>query len=195
MQGRLPDKVFNSLVQGTGVLSFSKLPMVVDNSLSTTSLQCNIVSYTVPPMRAEMRYDHYLNAHTVVPTSSINDFSGSSLDVNFLVDSNLENYIILYNWLDVYKGQAYRTEKNTPDGKHWDAKQAYCPYVDILLMDNRNIVMSIIRFEQVYIETLGQLSQEFNSNQPVTVTASFKFNKFRVINNIDNINEIIGEYI
>ena len=112
-----------------------------------------------------------------------------------LVDSNFQNYILLYNWLDVYKRLTYRTNVNTPDGKNWDAKQAFCPYVDIIVYDNRNNVKSIIRFKEVFIESLSPLSQDFTSDEPVKVTASFKFNEFFITNNPDNINEIIGEWL
>lgn len=195
MQGALPNKIFNPLVQGTGVLVFSKLPIIVDDTLSTTSIQCNIREYAVPEIKAEMQYDRFLGATTVVPTSAVTDFSSVSLQVTFIADEDLDSYLLLYDWLDVYKRTTYRTDKNTPDMKHWDAKQAFCPYADICLMNNNNKVKTIFRFKRVFIETLGQLNQVFNSDEPVTFDAAFKFDEFFIYNKPDNINEIIGEYI
>lgn len=196
MQGHIPNKVYNNLVQGTGVLHFSKLPMILDNSLSSQSLVTNITSYSIPPIEAEMKYDHYIaQSTTVIPTSSFNDFSGNSLTINLIADEDLENYRLLLNWINLYKRTTNRTANNTMDGKFWDTKQAFCPYVDIMMYNNNNKIINVIRFRKVYINILGQLSQEFNSDAPVTFDASFKYVDFAVVNDPDNITSILGDSI
>lgn len=195
MQGHLPNKVFNPLVQGTGVLSFSKLPIIVNNELSGESIKCNIKEYTIPDLEAEMLYDNFFGHSVVVPTAKSVDFSKVSLSVTFIMDEDLENYSLLYRWLDVYKRLTHRSDKNTPNGKHWDAKQAFCPYADIMLYNNNNRVKTVIRFSHVFINTLSSFSQDFSSDEPITFTATFKFDEFFIYNNMDNINTVLGEYV
>ena len=196
MQGNKPNKVFNQLVQGTGTLYFSKVPMIFeDGTLSAYSIQCNIHDYTGPQFNVEMLYDKSLAHAAIVPTSSVNDFSATSLDVNFICDEDLENYTTLYRWLDVYKRTTYRTGNNTSDQKHWDTKQAFCPVADITVYNNNNVVKNILRFKKVFIASLGSLHQDFTSDEPVTFSASFKFDEFYIINDEKNINDAIGEYV
>jgi hypothetical protein len=196
MQGHKPNKVYNNLVQGTGLLSFGKLPFLFEeNSLSAYSIQCNIKNYTLPTLTAEMLYDRFLAHAAVVPTSSVNDYSALTLDVTLICDEDLENYTVMYRWLDVYKKTMYRTGNNTADEKHWDAKQAFCPVVDILIYNNNNVVKNIIRFKKVFITTLGGIFQDFLSDEPITFQASFKFDEFYIINDEQNINDALGEYV
>lgn len=195
MQGHKPNKVFNPLVQGTGVLSFSKIPIIFDNTISSYSLQCNIKDYTMPGLRVEFQYDRTIAGHTTaVPTASVNDFSSVSLNVTMICDEDFENYTTLYRWLDVYKRLTYRSDFNTKDQLHWDAKQAYCPFVDIMLYNNNNRVKNIIRYKRVYLESIGDLFQDFSSDSPVVFSATFKFDEFFIYNDVDNINTALGEY-
>lgn len=195
MQGHKPNKVYNPLVQGTGVLSFSKIPIIFDNTISSYSIQCNIKSYTLPTFNVDFQYDTTIAGHTThVPTASVNDFRQSSVNITLICDEDLENYTTLYRWLDVYKRLTHRSEFNTKDQKHWDAKQAYCPFVDIMMYNNNNRVKNIIRFKRVYLESLGGLSQDFSSDNPVTFDIALKFDEFFLYNDIDNINTALGEY-
>lgn len=194
--GAKPDSVFNSLVQGTVVLSFSRIPIELDNEISTTALQCNIQKYSLPDFVAEMSFDHGpMGSFAVVPNSSQNDFSRTELSVDFILDSNMNNYNLLYRWLDVYKTQKYRSEKNTKDDKHWDAKQAFCPHVDLAIFDNRKTIKNLIRFHQVFINTVGGFSMDFTSDDPIIFTCKFNFNQIKMYSNPDNIREVIGDYI
>lgn len=196
MNGAKPDKVFNSLVQGTAVLSFSRLPIVLDNDFSTTSLQCNIKKYGHPDIVAEMQIEHGpFGSTTIVPNAFQNDFSASDLSVEFILDEDMENYNLLYRWLDVYKRLTYRTEFNTPDGKHWDAKQAYCPYLDIAVFDNNKKIKNLLRYSKVFITNVGGFTQDFASSDPITFTCVFKFVEFHIFNKPDNIREVIGDYV
>jgi hypothetical protein len=194
--GAKPNKVFNSLVQGTAVLAFSRLPILLDDTISTTALQCNIKKYAITDIVAEMQFDHGpMGTMAIVPNASQNDFSRTELAIDFILDSDMNNYNLLYRWLDVYKRLTYRTDKNTADGKHWDAKQAFCPYVDIAIFDNRKTIKNLIRFYQVFINTVGSLEQDFGSDAPIIFTCRFNFNQFLIYNTPDNINEVIGDYI
>lgn len=196
MVGARPDKVFNSMTQGGGVLSFSRLPIVIDNTISTTSLQCNIKKYGPPDFIAEMAVENGpFGTATIVPNSSQNNFDQSDLSVEFIMDEDMENYNLLYRWLDVYKRLTYRNDFNTPDGKHWDAKQAFCPYLDIAVFDNNKKIKNLLRFSRVYISRVGGYSMDFTSDEPVTFTCIFKFNEFHIYNTPDNINEHLGDYV
>lgn len=196
MIGAKPNKVFNSLVQGTGLLSFSRLPIILDDKLSTTSLQCNIKSYTIPDINAEILFDvGPFGIVTAVPTSTQIDARQNMLQIEFILDEDMTNYNLLYRWLDVYKRLTYRSETNTKDGKHWDAKQAFCPFVDVAMFNNNKIIKNVIRFEQVFITNVGSIAQDFSSDDPVIFSCRFVYNQFKIISDPDNINEVIGDYI
>lgn len=194
--GAKPDSVFNSLVQGTAVLSFSRIPIKLDNMISTTSIQCNIQKYSVPNIDAEMQFDRGpMGTVAVIPNASQNDFSSTVLSVDFILDENMNNYNLLYRWLDVYKRLTYRTEFNTPDGKHWDAKQAFCPFVDIAIFNNHKKIKNLLRFERVFITKIGSFTQDFSSDGPIIFTCDFLYDEFKIFSDPDNIREVIGDYI
>lgn len=191
-----PEKIYNRLIDGTAVMFFSKLPIKhsPDEDLSNEAIVCNIKGFAIPPVKADFSTTTFMHSSINVPNSKYNPYIGTTLNIAMILDEDMDNYTLLYRWLDVYNSTKYREDSNRPDGK-WDAQRAFCPFVDILVFDNNKTPKNIIRFKQVFINGLGGISQNFTSFSEVGFEASFLYNTFEIIKNPKDIEEVIGQYV
>ena len=116
--------------------------------------------------------------------------SFDTLDVNFLVDEDLENFKEIYDWMDsivpvsdpslfgTYTDTAV-TDTNILSSIDNDLKQ----YSDITLVTNtnKNVANRFFRFHDAFPISLGSIELESGADaEPATVSVSFRFTYYEI---------------
>ena len=191
-------KVLNRLVQGTGKVYFSILPIFLDqtDTLNNTSLEYNIKGFNWTGKAANFSINRFMSFVNIVPNSDTNDFTNNPITMEFICDDTLDNYCLLQRWVDVYRSLEYRKEYNSPPGKPlvWDAQRAWCGFVDMIIGNNTREIVSILRFKHVFCSEVGDLTMNFSSSDEVTFTSTFKYNSWEIIRNPSDVEDVLQQY-
>ena len=186
-------KVLNRLIQGCSKMIFGPLPVYLDNddTLNNQCLEYNISGFVWAGATAGFSENKFMGLINHVPNSMVND--NKEFTVEFIIDSGLDNYMLLRRWIDVYKTTENRLDSNSGPGEEeiWDAQRAYCDFVDVWVVNNMNWPVAIIRYEQVFCYDIGAITMNFSSDAELKATASFKYNRIKYIRNPSDVEQII----
>ena len=180
-QGVPSDRVYNALGQGTAKALFSNIPVVIkeEDNASTVSLELTIKSTRLPQLSAEMTDLHYMHATYSHPVGSFT-YNGD-VSISFVVDDKMDNYFVLFKWLNMYKKHDYspKDNSNIPGKPGFTFRHARCEELTVRWGDNiLNIINSMV-FYRARIKSLSPLSVVFNSAESVTVDATFAVDDMR----------------
>lgn len=189
------DRVLNRLVQGCSKMIFGPLPVFLheDDTLNNACLEYNISGFNWAGIIAGFSTSKFMGTVIHVPNSDVND--NQEFMVEFIIDSNLDNYYLMRQWVSLYKSTVERLDSNSHIGEQaiWDAQRAWCDFVDIWVVDNMNVPVAIIRYEQVFCYQVGDITMNFNSAQELKATANFKYNKVDIIRNPQDVQTILHD--
>lgn len=188
------EKVLNRLTQGCSKMIFGPLPVYLssDDTLNNQSLEYNISSFQWAGANAGFSKSKFFGFEIHVPNSQVNE--NQEFTVEFIVDEYLNNYALFRQWVDLYRSTENRHDaNNTHDGgiEIWDAQRAFCDFVDVWIVDNMNWPTAIIRYEQVFCSAIGPITMNFNSSQEIKSTATFLYNRARVIRDPADVEDVV----
>ena len=193
-RGPYQEKVLNRLIQGCSKMIFGPLPVHLpsDDTLNNQCLEYNISGFSWAGANANFSESKFLGNTIYVANADVN--VGNDFTVEFIVDEYLNNYDLLMQWLYVYKSTENRLDSNTHIGEPeiWDAQRAWCDFVDIWVVNNMNWPTAIIRYEQVFLYNVGDITMNFNSGAEIKSTAMFKYNRARIIRNPQDVLDIVN---
>ena len=139
------------------------------------NLQFFCTTATVPALTQSEVLQGYANKNSYFPGDTI---EYSTLDVTFIVDEELKNYIEMYNWLKTDAG--YDNEKTRPGPTKHKVK-----FKDITLsiLTSKNTTNKQVRFSDAFPTSLGELqfTTQDTAVEYITCTVSFRYNKFEFI--------------
>lgn len=180
-QGVPSDRVYNALGQGTAKALFSNIPVVVkeEDNASTVSLEMTIKAIKLPQLSAEMADLHYMHATYTHPIGSFT-YNGD-LSLSFVVDDKMDNYFILYKWLNMYKKHDFSPSDNSKMlGKPgFTFRQARCDELTVRWGDNILDTINSMVFYRARLKALSPLSVVFNSSESIVVDATFAIDDMR----------------
>lgn len=192
-RGPYQKKVLNRLVQGCSKMVFGPLPVYLnrDDDLNNQSLEYNISSIIWTGVNAGFSKSYFFGTEIHVPNSQVNE--NEDFTVEFMVDEYLNNYSLLRQWVDVYRSTENKLDSNEVRTQDviWDAQRAWCDFIDIWVVNNLNWPICIIRYEQVFCTSIGPITMNFSSSEELKCTATFKYNKYDIIRNPKDIEDII----
>ena len=98
----------------------------------------------------------------------------NELDIEFIVDENMENYLAVYDWLrGLGYAESYDEYKQLKEGDNG----IYSDATLTILTSHSNPNVSIT-FQDIFPINIGDLEFVTENANPVTVTATFKFLKW-----------------
>lgn len=104
--------------------------------------------------------------------------SYSDLDLSFVVDENMSNYLEIFRWLEGLGSpedqQQYKTLKNSQAGIKSD--------ITVILNNNHKNPNIQFRFKDAFPISISSISMDVTATDvsPIEATASFRYNKFSV---------------
>lgn len=193
-RGPYQETVLNRLIQGCSKMVFGPLPVYLkkDDTLNNQSLEYNISSFMWSGAAAGFSKSKFFGFEIHVPNSQVNE--NPEFTVEFIVDEFLNNYALFREWMDVYRSTENRLDSNNlpQNGEEiWDAQRAWCDYVDIWVVNNMNWPTAIIRYEQVFCSGVGAITMNFNGSEELKSTATFNYNRVKIIRNPHDIEDVI----
>jgi hypothetical protein len=139
------------------------------------NLQFFCTTAQVPALAQSEVLQSYGNRNAYFPGDTI-DYS--SLEVTFIVDEEMKNYIEMYNWLKTDAG--YDTEKTKSGPSTHKPK-----FKDITLsiLTSKNTTNKQIKFNDAFPVNLGELqfTTQDTAVEYITCSVSFRYNKFEFI--------------
>jgi len=192
-RGPYQEAVLNRLIQGCSKMVFGPLPVFLnsDDTLNNQSLEYNISSFMWAGAVAGFSKSKFMGFEVQVPNSQVNE--NQEFTVEFIVDEYLNNYALFREWLDLYRSTENRLDSNnvTSPDLIWDAQRAWCDFVDVWVVNNMNWPTAIIRYEQVFCNAVGPITMNFNTAEELKSTATFAYNRARIIRKPHDIEDII----
>lgn len=193
-RGPYQEKVLNRLLQGCSKMVFGPLPIYLPKSdtLNNQCLEYNISSFIWSGATAGFDKSKFMGFEIQVPNSEVND--NEDFTVEFIVDEYLNNYGLLRKWVDLYRSTEDRLDSNEvrTQNEIWDAQRAWCDFIDVWVVNNMNWPTAIIRYEQVFCVGVGSITMNFASADELRSTATFKYNRCRIIRDPHDIEETIN---
>lgn len=189
------EKVLNRLAQGCSKIVFGPLPVYLDpeDTLNNQTLEANITSFMWSGAMAGFSKSKFMGVEIQVPNSQVNE--NQEFTVEFVVDEDLDNYTLFRRWVDLYRSTENRLDSNNDyesgSIRIWDAQRAYCDFVDVWIVNNMNWPTAIIRYEHVFCSGIGAVTMNFATGEEVKSTATFLYNRARVIRNPSDIEDIV----
>jgi len=102
-------------------------------------------------------------------------YSYGDLQISFLVDENLENYLEMHNWL--------RSCANLKDVTEFEGRERFTTTADLHVLNSNSRVIKTVRFTDVIPTSLGSVN--FDSTitdiEPIIVDATFKFTHYDIL--------------
>lgn len=195
-RGPYLENVLNRLQQGCSKIIFGPLPIYLKPSddLNNQTLEYNISSFVWAGATAAFSKSKFMGFEVHVANSQVNE--NEDFTVEFLVDEYLNNYAMFREWVDLYRSTENRLDSNNFDknnGEIWDAQRAWCDYVDIWVVNNMNFPTAIIRYEQVFCTAVGPITMNFASAEELKSTATFKYNRAKIIRNPQDVENILHQ--
>jgi hypothetical protein len=193
-RGPYQEAVLNRLIQGCSKMVFGPLPVYLSSAdtLNNQSLEYNISSFLWAGATAGFSKSKFMGFEIQVPNSQVNE--NQEFTVEFIVDEFLNNYALFREWVDVYRSTENRLDSNNPSPGAdliWDAQRAWCDFVDVWVVNNMNWPTAIIRYEEVFCTGIGPITMNFNSGEELKSTATFIYNRARIIRNPSDIEDVV----
>jgi hypothetical protein len=139
------------------------------------NLQFFCTTATVPSLTQSEVLQGYKNKNAYFPGDTI---EYSTLEVTFIVDEELKNYIEMYNWLKTDAG--YNTE-NTKTGP--TTHQVKFKDITLSILTSKNTINKQVKFSDAFPTSLGELqfTTQDTAVEYITCTVSFRYNRFEFI--------------
>lgn len=144
-------------------LSPTGYKVTIDSTqFANTSYFC--VACTLPPITAPEASLPFRGHENAEPSDTL---SFGTLDIRFIVDQEMTNYIELYNWIT---------------NNAWTDQRLLCD-VTLTILDSRNNLDRQIRFLDAFPVALGGMdfSTQTQEVEHVTVNASFRYTQFEFV--------------
>jgi hypothetical protein len=136
---------------------------VTIDSNEFANLQFFCTTAEVPSIAQTATQQDFKNENAYFPGDTI---EYSELNIEFIVDEDLRNYVEMYNWFKANRDSALKFKDIT-----------------LSILSNKNITNRQVLFNNAFPVSLGQLSftTQDTAVEYVTCTASFRYNKFEFI--------------
>ena len=136
---------FDLLTSSSFQLAFPVLPS--ETSLSSTEGLClNTYGMVIPGLNIDQSEQRWMGAKSPVPEGTI---SFEPLSINFIVDSNLNNWKVLFNWL-MYINNNFDTFVGRYD--------TYVVDTVLKMFDNFGEITVSLAFKNMWIQSLGEVT-------------------------------------
>jgi len=97
------------------------------------------------------------------------------LQISFLVDENMENYLEMHDWL--------RSCANLKDTKEFEGREKFTSGADLYILNSNLRVIKTVRFTDVIPTSLGAINFDSTNSdtEPIVVDATFKFTHYDIL--------------
>ena len=154
----------NDLTTNKNYLSPTGYRVSID-ATQFANLEYFCVAATIPQISAPEANVPFRGHENSEPADQLNF---GTLDIRFIVDEQMANYIELYNWIT---------------NNAWTDQRLFAD-VTVIILDSRNNPDKKIKFLDAFPIAIGAI--DFNSQtqdvEHVTINASFRFTQFQFVN-------------
>ena len=101
-------------------------------------------------------------------------YNFGDLNISFLVDENMDNYLELHDWL--------RSCANLEDTTEFEGRERFTTDAELIIVNSAYRPVRSIRFKELIPESLGSVDFESTTGEtePIIVDASFKFVTYEI---------------
>ena len=102
-------------------------------------------------------------------------YNYGDLQISFLVDENMENYLEMHDWL--------RSCANLKDTKEFEGRENFTSGADLYILNSNLRVIKTVRFTDVIPTSLGAINFDSTNSdtEPIVVDATFKFTHYDIL--------------
>lgn len=137
---------------------------------------------------------------TIIPEISINDealrYSGQTMNipsvsrpiyndltVNFVIDNKWENYLVIYNWINLFNDEkeSILDNNNLLDLNITNSSERYldmCKNLSIFVLDEYDNRILKCTYTNAYPKKLNGISFDYSKSEEISSSVTFKFNQF-----------------
>lgn len=152
---------------------FSNIPTETNKKVDMSIFDSFAKSVIMPDFSVETVPTLSQKGATINPVSQYN-FNQSVLTLEFKISENVENYFLLWDFLNII-----RYHKKTPGFK--TLKDTVIKSIDLQFLNNEKNNMGKFRFTNAIITNLGSLSLDMGVAEEVTFAVSFEFEECKLV--------------
>jgi hypothetical protein len=130
---------------------------------ATRELTLNIFGTVLPSINIAQNLVYWMGA----ATKQDGEMTFDDWTVNYIVDSNFDNWKVLYNWMTFV-----RNEKD----KFGEIPRLYAIKAMLRILDNFRQPVLVVEFENVWVTGMGEVNlthRDYDTNLESTVTLSY----------------------
>lgn len=176
----LVDNIDNRLNLLTGTRWLAVLPTKALNpDQSSESTYFNLTDYTINPLSLATVNADWLGYTVEMPSPFVRN-DNKTFTFNYVMDSNMHQYIMLYNW---FSKMCREEGSGFPDYTNEVVKSFMFPIRVLILSEFKKPVLEVI-YEDCWIQELGRVEFNYQGNAEV-VKSSFTIKYQRMYFNTD----------
>jgi len=163
-----------NLTDNLNMLSPVNFKVTIDSS-EFANLQFFCTTAAVPALSQSEVLQSYGNRNAYFPGDTI---EYGTLEISFIVDEELKNYLEIYNWLREDAGHDTTKTKTGPATHKEKFKD-----ITLSILTSKNTTNKQIKFEDAFPTNLGELqfTTQDTTVEYITCTVTFRYNKFEFI--------------